>query len=186
MRFRPLWICFAALLLSACELVGTDEGNRDGTCGQHSSCPSDQACTGSNCIDMLGRSFNITAIDVEVCNANLDGEDFDSLSGTPPDPKVELRFDGAVLFSSNAHDNTLDTTFTVQDVSATINDFSDSFVLEVRDDDAPLSELMDTLSVDIGYPGLRGGELIVRNQADCTESPVTRVAIHLQPSDGAW
>jgi hypothetical protein len=68
----------------------------------------------------------------------------------------------------------------------TISDFSDSFVLEVRDDDAPLSELIDTLSVDIGYPGLRAGEVILRNQADCTESPVTRIAIHLQPSDGAW
>ena len=41
------------------------------------------------------------------------------------------------------------------------------------------------LSVDVSYPGLRVGEVVVVNEADCSESPVTRVGVTLQPRDGA-
>jgi len=186
MGIRTLRLLLLTTGLSACALVGTDEGNRDGTCGQHSSCPSDQACGSGNCVDMLGRSYVVSAIELEVCDTNLDGEAFDSLDGTPPDPTVELRFGGSVIFTSGIHDDTLMTTFTVPDEEVVITDFNDSFVLEVSDNDLVVNELMDTISIDVGYVGLRAGEVVEVNQSDCTESPVLRAAVVLKPTDGAW
>ena len=55
-----------------------------------------------------------------------------------------------------------------------------------RANDSLAAVKMDTLSVDVGYPGLRGGEVSVINAADCSESPVTAVRMSLTPADGAW
>ncbi len=185
MKFRAFGFSLLLTSLLGCELIGTDEGNRDGTCGQHSSCPHDQACDGANCIDMLSRAFRISAVEVEACDVDLDGVAFDGVDGSSPDLQIELRFGGQTLFSSPVHTNTLMTTFAL-DVEATLNDFADSFVVEVSDDDGGSATLMDTLSVDIGYPGLRAGEVSVINAADCSESPVTAIRMTLAPTDGAW
>ena len=40
--------------------------------------------------------------------------------------------------------------------------------------------------MDVNYPGLRAGEVVVVNEADCSESPVTRAGVLLQAQDGAW
>ena len=186
MSIRAFGFALALISVSGCEFIGTDEGNRDGTCGQHSSCPHDQACNGDNCIDMLGRDFRISEIEVEACDVDLDGVPFDGVDNSSPDLQVELRFKGQTLFSSPVHSNTVITTYAVDGVQATLNDFSDSFVVEVSDDDDGSATLMDTLSVDIEYPGLRAGEVSVVNLADCTESPVTSVRLSLTPVDGAW
>jgi hypothetical protein len=84
------------------------------------------------------------------------------------------------------HANALSSTFALSGVQATLADFSDSFVVEVRDDDEGSHDLMDTLSVDVEYPGVRAGEVSVVNNADCSESPVTSVSLRLAPVDGAW
>ena len=186
MSIRAFGFALGLISLMGCEFIGTDEENRDGTCGQHSSCPHDQACNGDNCIDMLGRNFRIAEIEVEACNADLDGIAYDGVDDSSPDLQLELRFNGQNLFSSPVHSNTLATTFVVDGVEATLSDFSDSFVVEVSDDDDGSSTLMDTLSVDIDYPGLRAGEVSVVNLADCSESPVTSVRLSLMPIDGAW
>jgi hypothetical protein len=186
MSIRALGIVFVLATFAGCEFIGTDEGNRDGTCGHHASCPSDQACGGGQCVDMLGRAFEITEIEVDVCNANLDGIAFDSVDDSSPDLQIELRFGGQTLFSSSVHENALSSTFALSDVQATLADFSDSFVVEVHDDDGGSHELMDTVSVDVEYPGVRAGEVRVVNNADCSESPVTSVSLKLAPMDGAW
>ena len=186
MRGSALYTILLASLISGCEVLGSDEANRNGTCGQHSSCPFDQACGGGNCVDLLNRPFVVTQVDVELCGSDLDGVAFDSGDGSAPDPEVELRFGDQTLFSSAVKQNALVATFAVPNIEVVIADFSDSFVVEVRDDDEGTSQLMDTLSVDVNYPGLRVGEVVAVNEADCSESPVTRVGVALQPRDGAW
>ena len=176
----------ALLLTAGCAVIGTDEGNRDGTCGEHSSCPSDQACGAGQCVDLLNRTYLVTQVDVELCSEDLDGVPFDSGDGSSPDPQVELRFGGQTVYTSGVQSNALEATFSVTDTEVVIQDFSDTFVVEVRDDDGDTSQLMDTLSVDVSYPGLRVGEVVVVNEADCSESPVTRVGVLLQAQDGAW
>ncbi len=186
MRGSTLYTILLASLVSGCEVLGSDQANRDGTCGQHSSCPFDQACGGGNCVDLLNRRFVVTQIDVELCDRDLDGVVFDSGDGSAPDPQVQLRFGDQTLFSSTVKQNALIATYAIDNTEVVIADFSDSFVVEVRDDDEGTSQLMDTLSVDVNYPGLRVGEVVVVNEADCSESPVTRVGVALQPQDGAW
>ena len=186
MRGTALFTIVLMGLVSGCEVLGTDEANRNGTCGQHSSCPFDQACGGGNCVDLLNRAFVVTQVDVELCDVDLDGVAFDSGDGSAPDPQVELRFGNQTIFSSGVQQNALIATYALSDAQVVISDFSDSFVVEVRDDDEGTSQLMDTLSVDVTYPGLRVGEVVVVNEADCSESPVTRVGIGLRPQDGAW
>ena len=186
MRVTTLSMILLVGLVSGCEVLGSDEANRNGTCGQHSSCPFDQACGGGNCVDLLNRTFVVTQVDVELCDVDLNGVAFDSGDGSSPDPQVELRFNNQTIFSSGVEQNTLVATYTVRDVEVVVADFSDSFVAEVRDDDEGTSQLMDTLSIDVNYPGLRMGEVVVVNEADCSESPVTRVGVTLQPQDGAW
>ncbi len=186
MRGSALSMILLVSVLTGCELIGSDEGNRNGTCGQHSSCPFDQACGGGNCVDLLNRSFVVSQVDVELCDLDLDGVAFDSGDGSSPDPQVEVRFSGQTIFSSPVEINALVATYRVDNAEVTINDFSDSFEVEVRDDDDGTAQLMDTLSVDVNYPGLRAGEVVVVNEADCSESPVTRVGLLLRPVDGAW
>lgn len=186
MRGSALSMILLVSVLTGCELIGSDEANRDGTCGQHSSCPFDQACGGGNCVDLLNRSFVVSQVDVELCDLDLDGVAFDSGDGSSPDPQVEVRFSGQTIFSSPVEINALVATYSIDNAEVTINDFSDSFEVEVRDDDDGSAQLMDTLSVDVNYPGLRAGEVVVVNEADCSESPVTRVGLLLRPVDGAW
>ncbi len=186
MSIRALGIGLCVLSLVACEFVATDEANRDGSCGEHSSCPHDQACGSGQCVDLAGRRYAVSAVDLELCNTNLDGEPFDSLNNSAPDPKIELRYQGQTLYQSSAHEDALATTFTLTGVEVDLTDFEDSFVVEVHDQDLALSELMDTVAVDVGYPGLRAGELLRSHRSDCTESPVTRVVVRLSPVDGAW
>jgi hypothetical protein len=183
-RLRGLVI--VVLAVAGCEFIGTDEGNRDGTCGQHSSCPHDQACSGGNCLDMLGRTYRIETVEVDACDRNLDGISWDTLDGSLPDLKVEVRFKGEILFASATHDNTLSTTFNLTDAQVMINDFDDGFVVEVRDADLIDSELMDTVAVEVDYPGLRAGVISARNSNDCSESPVTDIELRLVPTAGAW
>ena len=186
MRGSALSTILLMSLVSGCEVIGSDEANRNGTCGQHSSCPFDQACGGGNCVDLLNRRFTVTQVDVELCDLDVDGVAFDSGDGSSPDPQVELRFGNQTIFASEVQQNALAATFAVPEAQVVITDFSDSFVVDVRDDDEGTAQLMDTLSIDVNYPGLRLGEVVTVNEADCSESPVTRVGISLQPQDGAW
>ena len=71
MRGSTLSLILLVSVLTGCELIGSDEGNRNGTCGQHSSCPFDQACGGGNCVDLLNRSFVVSQVAVSYTHLTL-------------------------------------------------------------------------------------------------------------------
>lgn len=187
---RTMTGLFALIALAGCDVIGTNPQNRNGDCVVHSDCPGDQACAvDALCVDTLERAYTVKSVEVNACNTDVEGSNWDAEDASPPDLQVEISFEGEVIYdgseTAEVAVDSLDAVVRVGSEAFILKD-SDRFVVRVFDVDDFERELMAEVIVDVSLLGLRIGSLSETESSDCSNSGVQRVSIDLSPSGGDW